>query len=1395
MNASQRERAEGEAAAERLANEWPDVGWIPEDPTAEWAKGALVRFRSLISEQPPLFRASRRGAGRGASSLSPRPYQGVVEVLQNADDLDASELRIAVRNRGGRRELLFVHDGHRVQLHHVGAMLLPWLTTKSDDPFLSGRFGIGQQTLRFLGGPLEVHCSPFHFVVEDDGPAVARRASPIEGLYEDHGSNTLFVLPLLKRVDLDELTEFVRGLGPESLLFLQSIRMITLWDLGQQRRPTVEHKLRASSKRRVDLTINGEATSAERVELRAGAARFVRYMVSKPIGDGEAKRDGKATGSTTPLGIAVPARENVGHLYDRLPMPIAPGFPFSLNAQFDPDAPRTSLLRTEWNQERISDLGALTASIAIELFQTDPAVAWSAFPLRRDLDEGLDGWLGRQLTEDVIEAAQERILTEVRLQTARGLVRLHELVYEAPELQGLLTQEDMEKLRPGTALTDAQRDPAGRWRSVLDELGVSDQISPEEAIRLFDRDDAALESRAATWFVHFADVAFAADLLDDFLSKRSILLADGRRIESPGAQDPWCLVDDVEDGSLAATLEMGLPIHPAYLRKDEPASRVSGTLKENGILLDDISSASVVLRILARDHDNNTLGRIRLTDEKLIALRDAFEALSEDDQRDLGTVIGRNVELKARRYGEGRTNPVEVWASPAEAYLPAAIDRETSSFAKAAAGTPGIVWLDPAYARTLKREGGRAELGAQRFLVRLGAATAPRLTRPGNERPHYRRDPRPASGVYEIRRPDIQLREIRSLSLPAHRCLLDDRWCPDLDRVIADIAADRAGKRRRQRGLALLGMLARSWERQYADYEKARAVYGSGGYWHDPRPVIATWLARAASEPWLPSAAGSLMAPAELCLPTPASRLAYGNDRNRFLAKVEDNVLRSGAVSSLRLQQGPAASALVNRLRELRGAGTPNEGTAAEAKTIYRLLALYAPADQRRPVGDMSVKSLKEAFSEGPGREGLLLADGQWIRPSAALRGHRIFGRHRPFVTPAPDFERLWTLLEIPEPTAADCAQVLRELSAAPLEPADRATVLETMRALAGMLDDTSTQFQVALRRLPLWTEDGWRSERPIYAIEDDELAAGAACTVPVWRSGFTTFHGLEVLLQALEVTVLHRDDFRPVRIDPAGVVRGDHLRSRFGRAVEHLRDELAKGDQPLHDSLRLDSWRPLATALIMVQNDLQLTADLADGGRLTVPARAHVMPDPLALVVSDELLVGDADAAGRALGSLFEGDRQKIAWAWASMWQRAGTSQAPDDVILSTSRKDDGQDDLARLLQLQAQAKARNDGNRRGARRQQQKKKKAPAVQVTVQPLKDLDAYEPDEGQVVNVGRTSPGVVFPTRDRAGAAARRRSAKPEKRGTTPDRTSSRTVPASLVPPTPTIASHTSTGSL
>jgi hypothetical protein len=374
-------------AAEHLVNSWPATDDLTELTTMEFAAAAVQRLAELIDEQPKLFQASRRGSERGAESLSARPFQGIVESIQNADDLGASELRVAVRKLGRRRELLIVHDGAPVSLVHVGAMVMPWLSTKADDPYASGRFGSGQKTLRALGGPIAAHCSPYHFEM-GEVPTVCSPASEITGFYDPSARNTLLIVPLDADVDTTALRQFMVNLGTRSLVFLRSIRRVALID-PKTGAAMIDHQLYDRRRHTVKLDVHGHVCEGEVIELtdRERRQTYVRYLVEMPLKADE-RRHNKATGPTTTLGVCVPRNPEEGLLYDRLPLPVSSRLPVGLNAQFDPDTSRSTLTERAWNARRFVELGDLVAAVALDLFARDPRRGWATVPLLHDSRAG-----------------------------------------------------------------------------------------------------------------------------------------------------------------------------------------------------------------------------------------------------------------------------------------------------------------------------------------------------------------------------------------------------------------------------------------------------------------------------------------------------------------------------------------------------------------------------------------------------------------------------------------------------------------------------------------------------------------------------------------------------------------------------------------------------------------------------------------------------------------------------------------------------------------------------------------------------------------------------------------------------------------------------------------------
>src|SRR5438445_1864046 len=89
----------GRLAARELWQRWDERPRPTfEDPlTDAFADSALAELELLEQEMPGILRDVVRYAEAGAEQLTVDPFHGVLEVVQNADDLHATHVRVAVR--------------------------------------------------------------------------------------------------------------------------------------------------------------------------------------------------------------------------------------------------------------------------------------------------------------------------------------------------------------------------------------------------------------------------------------------------------------------------------------------------------------------------------------------------------------------------------------------------------------------------------------------------------------------------------------------------------------------------------------------------------------------------------------------------------------------------------------------------------------------------------------------------------------------------------------------------------------------------------------------------------------------------------------------------------------------------------------------------------------------------------------------------------------------------------------------------------------------------------------------------------------------------------------------------------------------------------------------------
>ena len=193
------------------------------DPrTPAFARAVIEGLAAALASSPETIKEMMENALHAAADLNIGPFQGLVEVIQNADDLGATEVRFALREQGGSQQLLVVHDGLPVTCQHLLGMALPYLTTKTNRVDQRGRFGIGLKTLNRIAEAIAVHSAPYHFSGNQLSLASLDPEPGLDAFY-DPAADTLLVLDL--KADFDELAlkEWFDAWEDDGLLFLGSV--------------------------------------------------------------------------------------------------------------------------------------------------------------------------------------------------------------------------------------------------------------------------------------------------------------------------------------------------------------------------------------------------------------------------------------------------------------------------------------------------------------------------------------------------------------------------------------------------------------------------------------------------------------------------------------------------------------------------------------------------------------------------------------------------------------------------------------------------------------------------------------------------------------------------------------------------------------------------------------------------------------------------------------------------------------------------------------------------------------------------------------------------------------------------------------------------------------------
>jgi len=484
----------------------------------------------------------------------------------------------------------------------------------------------------------------------------------------------------------------------------------------------VELSLSRRPRRRRRLAVGGLEGNVDITEVHgSGNDRWLRYEAELPSPAG-AVRAKKRTGATTPVSVAVPAGTSTasGAVHAGLPV-VRTALPWSINAQFDPDTARGHVRDTQWNRALLRLAVDFWAAVADDVLRTRPALAWRAVPLAEEVRCPQDPWLETELRQALLTNARPGLARSGEVRVGATAVPLTDLAYAEPLLEDLLTDDDVQRLAPGrTVLPRGARGDGRRWSDVLGELGVASRVGVRDALSL--ADDRHLD-RDAAWYVAVAARALAAGAAEDLQQTACVVLADGGRIVPPAAGTSAVLLTaDVDLASPAARAGLVRALHPAYSSGDEDAGAVTRWLTKTGAFSPGQPTPDHVVGRLAEAR----VASLRVDDGALTALRDLFELLPHDAHEAYGRRVGAAVVLDAEcRDATGRV--LRNRRAATECYQHRRIDRDSDSWAAAAADTPHVWWVAGRYADVLRHPAGRGALGAQKFLTLLGVERAPRL--------------------------------------------------------------------------------------------------------------------------------------------------------------------------------------------------------------------------------------------------------------------------------------------------------------------------------------------------------------------------------------------------------------------------------------------------------------------------------------------------------------------------------------------------------------------------------------------------------------------------------------------------------------------------------------------
>ena len=101
----------GAEAARLIWDDDPSAEAIVDPHTPAFARAMIDTSVGILRSSRGLIKRMITRASAGAEDLAVAQFQGIIEVIQNADDVRATEVRFALRDNRDGRQLLIVHNG------------------------------------------------------------------------------------------------------------------------------------------------------------------------------------------------------------------------------------------------------------------------------------------------------------------------------------------------------------------------------------------------------------------------------------------------------------------------------------------------------------------------------------------------------------------------------------------------------------------------------------------------------------------------------------------------------------------------------------------------------------------------------------------------------------------------------------------------------------------------------------------------------------------------------------------------------------------------------------------------------------------------------------------------------------------------------------------------------------------------------------------------------------------------------------------------------------------------------------------------------------------------------------------------------------------------------------